>query len=276
MQVIFFGFFLFAANQATQGGVQRQVAILARVFGVVTVTKYLDATSKLIAISDLKTIEVAAPGDKRRKAFEDLTSLLDALDSAQLRRLAAMDERQRDDFVDLYMRLTPTERSQFREFLKRYGAAMLERLLTSSLKKNELEDILSVLSKLPTGEQGAFMTFTSAFTKADKNTRTMMLAAAATISQPTCFDKRQALSIREIHSGYSVQPLIADVESETARFAGSARRVGEHYQLSEAEFSTFAARITAAHNDCTIRVLQSTDTYDERQFKRIQRWFRTW
>jgi hypothetical protein len=284
IQVIFFGFFLFAANQATQGGVQRQVAVLARVFGIVSVTKYLDAPSRLISISDLGKLEVAALSDKPRKTFEDIISLLDRLNTDDLHKLVAMDARQRSEFVDLYNQLSPVERSQFRDFLKRYGTKMIGQLLATRLKKSELESILATLSKLPGGDQGAFIAFGSTCARVDLNLCREIIAKGlkGLISLPTCFDERQALSVREVPSAYRVRPLIPEVESETRLFSGSALRAGDDYELSEVQFSAFAARMSAAHPKCTIRVLQSTAAYvtksdvHERQLKLIQRWFRTW
>ena len=52
LQIIFFGFFIFAANRAAEGEMQDKIGALARKFGVVSVTRYVNATSRLVAISD--------------------------------------------------------------------------------------------------------------------------------------------------------------------------------------------------------------------------------
>ena len=263
IQIIFFGFLLFAANRAAQGSVQDRVALLARKFGVVSVVRFLDATSKLVAISDLGRVDVVPAGDKSRLIFHDTTGMLERIDKSDVTALARMDKRQLQTFTRMYAELTPADRQQLSSFISRYGIAVVRKAVAGGLTPKQLLGVLDSASSLPTGDREKFLTLATTFAKADPSNRQKIVEATANIVKLPCFGGRPAFHITEVPSGYLVQPLIPDV-------AGSGGGV-----LGEDAFSTFAAAVTGAYTTCTIRVRQDTQTNNERQFKKIQRYFWT-
>jgi hypothetical protein len=262
IQIIFFGFLLFAANRAAQGSVQDRVALLARKFGVVSVVRFLDATSKLVAISDLGRVDVVPIGDKSRLIFNDTAGMLERIDRSDVRTLARMDKRQLQTFTKMYAALAPADRRQLSSFVSRYGIAVVRKAVGGGLTPKQLLSVLDSASSLPTGDREKLLTVATTFAKADPAKRQKIVDATANIVKLPCFGGRPAFHITEVSNGYIVQPLIPDV----AGLGGS---------LGEGEFSNFAAAITGAHTTCVIRVLQDTQTNNERQFKNIQRYFWT-
>lgn len=244
LQIIFLGLFLFAAHRAFQGDVDDRVTKLIAKFGVVPVGQYLNATSKLVAIADLDRIAVIPAGKpKETQALKDTTKLLRDLDRGTVRGLANMD------------------RSQLKT-------------LAAMVKKPEFRRLLSGLATLPRKEQGAFVDLGGAFLKADPDTRTKIIAAAANV-KPLCFAKRNAYHIVEIPGGYVVRPLIRDVRPDIDR-ALPGHRGAQQMTLSEAEFSRLGDVTNAIHRNCTVNVTQESQTNNERQFKTIQHYFGTW
>ena len=110
LQMIFLAFFLFAANRATQGEMQDKVGALARKFGVVSVTRYLNATSKLVAIADLGRVDVIPAGEKQTRALDDTTTLLQNLDRRSLAALAGLNGAELKAFAGVYADLSGPER----------------------------------------------------------------------------------------------------------------------------------------------------------------------
>ena len=263
IQIIFFGFLLFAANRAAQGSVQDRVALLARKFGVVSVVRFLDATSKLVAISDLGRVDVLPASDNSRLVFRDTTGMLERIDMSDVRTLARMDKRQLQTFTRMYAALAPADRRQLSSFISRYGIAVVRKAVAGGLTPKQLLSVLDSASSLPAGDREKFLTVATTFAKADPANRQKIVDATANIAKPPCFGGRPAFHITEMPSGYLVQPLLPDV----AGFGGGV--------LSEDAFSSFASAVTGAHTTCTIRVRQDTQTNNERQFKKIQRYFWT-
>jgi hypothetical protein len=272
VQIIFFAFLLFAVNRATQGNVQDRVAELARKFGIVSVTRFLEATSKLVAISELGRVDLA-PASDDSKTLDDATKVIEGLDPETLRALSRLNAAQLHALTKSIAALSPQERRQLTAFIGRYGMTFLRPLLDSGLTAAQLETLLSTLAKLPPGDRGKLIQLGVTFAKVDPAKRQKIVEATAVMVRPTCFDRRQALEVTEVPNGYRVRALIPAAAADVARLLGGRRGA---YTLTAAEFSRFASAITSAHADCTIRVLQRTETNDERQLKAIQYWFATW
>lgn len=275
IQVIFCGFLIFAANRASQGDVQDKVALLARAFGVENVTKFIDATSKLVAISDLDKVHVVDPSDKSKSLFDDATKMLKGLDADDLSKLAAMDAKQRQAFMKIYTTLAPRDRQQLSEFVVQYGADAMKALMSGGFSTQQLRTLLETLSRLPPADQDKFRYLALTFANADQAKRQKIVAATAILVRPKCFDGHSAFKITEIPGGYLVDPLIPKVAPDVTRYLSTAQRAGRSYRLGQSAFMAFGAAVSTAHGACIIEVDQATTTNDERQLISIQRWFGT-
>lgn len=276
LQIIFCGFLLFAANRASQGDVQDQIALLARTFGVVSVSRFLEATSKLVAIADLGKVDVVPTTDKSRVLFADATKMLEGLTQDDVGSLAKMDAQQRRAFMKMYAAMPPADRLQLSTFVNRYGSGVMKALLNGGLSAKQLRVLLDTLARLPAADQDRFRYLAVTFANADPAKRQKIVAATAILVRPMCFNRQQAFRITEVPSGYLVLPLIGAVAPDVRRLLASEPRLGPSYRLSGPAFRQFGAAITAAHSTCMIRVDQATTTNDERQLIAIQRWFATY
>jgi hypothetical protein len=262
LQIIFFAFLLFAVNRASQGKVQDQIAALANKFGVVSVTRFLEATSKLVPISELHRIDTVASTDQS-KILDDATKVLEGLDRDTLKALSGLNKQQLHAFAKMVAALSPAEREQMTGFIKKYGVAFLGPPLASGLTAEQLRALLNTVSQLPPKDLGNFIKLSKTFAKADPGQRQMIVAATANVVKPMCFNNQQALEVTEIRGGYRVLPLVPQIGARIAR------------TLTESEFSAFGSALMAAHGDCSIRVRQLSDTNNEQQLKTIQRYFVT-
>ncbi|HEV3088469.1 MAG TPA: hypothetical protein VGY57_11725 [Vicinamibacterales bacterium] len=258
LQIIFLGLFLFAAYRAVQGDMHDRLTQLARKFGVFSVTNYLNSTSKLVAVADLGRIDVVPAGKKATRAFRDTTTLLQDLDRTSLPELARMNKDELKAFASIYAGLSPAERKRFAALVKR----------------PELRAFWTGLAKLTPEDQRTFLGLGDAFLKADPDTRSKIIAAAANV-KPLCFARHNAYEITEVSGGYVVRPLLREVLPDVAR-AVPGQRGMQSIQLGEAEFARLGEATLAAHRDCTVNVKQATTTNNEQQYKTIQRYFGTW
>jgi hypothetical protein len=275
IQVIFCGFLIFAANRASQGDVQDKIALLARVFGVGNVTKFIDATSKLVAISDLDKVHFVDASDEQKRLLSDATKMVEGLDADALRQLAAMDAQQRGAFVKMYATLGPRDRQQLGEFVAQYGAGAMKALVSGGLNAKQARTLLETLSHLPQADQDRFRYLALTFAKADRTKRQKIVAATAILVRPKCFNGHSAFKITEIPGGYLLDPLIPQIAPDVSRYLSSAYRGGGGYRLGQSAFMGFGEAVSRAHGACMIEVNQATTTYDERQLISIQRWFGT-
>lgn len=255
LQIMFFGFFIFAANRATEGEMQDKIGALARKFGVVSVTRYMNATSKLVAISDLHHIDVVGSA-----VFRDVTTVLEGLNPDAVRGLASLKPKELQAFARAYATLPAPERHQVAAFLAKHG--------------NDAGTLLRTAAQLPPEDLPAMMKIDKQFANADPAKRKKIVEAA--MVKPLCFKRRTALHITEVPGGYIVRPLIPDVARDVARATSSSGAIGTTYRFGQADFQSFAASVAGAHEDCIVNVQQDTTTNDERQFKTIQRYFGTW
>ena len=275
IQIIFFGFFLFAANRASQGEIQDRVALLAKRFGIVSVNRYLNATSKLVAIADLDRVQVASETGKSIEAFDNTTKMLEGLDQEDVRWFANMDKEQRRDLARMIAALSPADRENLARFIGRFGIGFVRATVAKGLDAEQVRRFVAAMAKLPPADRKKFTALGVAFVKASPDKRKKIVDAAATVMKPMCFGERQALWVTEVAGGYVVRPIIGDVLSDVSRYLSAGAHVGAEYRLGEGEFGRFSAGITGAHPTCNIRVRQDTTTNSEAQFKTIQRWYVT-
>jgi hypothetical protein len=259
VQIIFCGFLIFAANRAAEGAVQDQVDRLVQAFKVANVTKYMDATSKLVAIADLDKAHLYDPSEKSKTLFSDVTHMLQGLDAKDLGKLAGMDAKERAGFMTMYASMSPGDRQLLSKFVAQNG--------TGSIKS---------LSRLNLGDQAKFNYLAKTFVDADPVKRQMIVATTARLVRPRCFNGRSAFKITEKPGmSYLVQPLIPQVAPDVARLLSGAQRAGNGYFLNQPAFMTFGSAVSSAHAACIIEIDQATETNDERQLISIQRWFGT-
>jgi hypothetical protein len=264
LQIIFFVFLLFAINRASQGKVQDQIAALADKFGIVSVTKFFAATSKLVAISDLGRVDTAATTD-RSKILDDATKVIEGLDPDTLKALSGMNKQQLQAFAKLVRQLSPAEREQMTAFIKKYGLTFLRPAVASGLSAEQLQALLDAFVKLPARDRGNLIKLNESFAKADPGKRQKIVDATANVVKPMCFNGQQAMVITEISGGYLVEP------NPKVPQAG----LGGVRTLTQSEFTAFGSTLNAAHTDCLIRVQQLSKTNSEYQLKTIQQYFVT-
>ncbi|HEY0381827.1 MAG TPA: hypothetical protein VGC72_06485 [Candidatus Elarobacter sp.] len=275
IQIIFFGFFLFAANRASQGEIQDRVAILAKRFGIVTVTRFFNATSKLVAIADLDRVQSASETGKSIEAFKNTTKMLEGLNQEDVQWLANMDKEQRRDLARMIAALSPADRENLARFIGRYGIGFVRATVAKGLDAEQVRRFVAAIAKLPPPDRKKFTELGVAFVKASPDKRKKIVDAAATVMKPMCFSDQKALWISEVAGGYIVRPIIGDVLSDVARYLSPGAHLGAEYRLGEGDFERFSAAISGAHPTCFIKVRQDSSTNSEAQFKTIQRWYIT-
>jgi hypothetical protein len=275
LQIIFCGFLLFAANRASNGEIQDKIARLAQAVGLVSVTNYVDATSRLVAIADLGKIDVVRHSDKSTALLDEATAMLKGLSEEDLSALSGMDEQQRRAFMKMYAALAPADRQQLSAFIGQYGIGIMKAALAGGMTSEQLRSFLNTISRLPAGDRKKFVQLSVTFANADPAKRQKIVDATAEIVKPPCFGRKAALHITEVSGGYLVRPLIEAVVPDVARALSSGASVGQTFHVSESAFSNFGSAVAAAHPTCYIQVDRDSQTYDERQLLKIQRWFGT-
>jgi hypothetical protein len=272
LQIIFCGFLLFAANRASQGGLQDKISKLVGIFEVDRVTRYVDATSKMISIRDLDRVHYTSSSGTSTP-LDEATKMLGGLTLADVSSLAAMDPEQRRAFMKMYATLAPADRDVVSMFLNRYGAGAMNALLSGDLTEEQLRSFMDSVSRLPPGDRKKFVQLSATFAKADPAKRQKIVDQSAVITKPTCFGGKPALHITEIAGGYRITPLIPAIVPEVARAGQAGASVGRAFQLGESAFWHFGSAVTTQHPACYVKVRQDSQTYDERQLLRIQYWF---
>ena len=274
LQVIFCGYLLFAANRASQGELQDNIAKLVGIFTVDPVSRYVDATSKMVAIADLDRA-YAISASVKSTPLDDATKMLNGLDGYDLKALAGMDERERRALVKIYAALGPRDRNLVSTFVNRYGVQTMQALARGGLTPEQLRTFLGTVSRLPPEDRKKFVQLGVTFAKADSNNRQKIVDQAAVVVRPKCFGGKRALHITEVPGGYQVTPMIQAIVPDVARAVSSAASLNHTIVISESAFWNFGASVAAAHPTCSVNVRQDSTTNDERQLLKIQRWFWT-
>lgn len=266
VQIIFCGFLLFAVNRAFEGKIQDKLAALARAFGVVSVTSFLDATSKLVAIADLGKVDTVSVSDRSTETFTDLTKVLGSMDREDLALLAAADPTQRRAFL--------------RHLLKDLNSATSSssdlKMITAVwqlIKENGLTpaDLINVAHEYRVMDPKR-RKLEGMYASMSPDQRAKLLASAQELSIPKCFDGRPAFKSVEVSGGYYVSDPIRDVSGPFSRAVANLARSGDAYFVPSSLVDAFGQGVTSEFQ-CKMRVLNRSETNDLLQYQRLNQYF---
>jgi hypothetical protein len=231
-------------TQAARGEMEGRLSVLIRKFGIVSVTRYLDATSKLIAIADLGKIDVAGSGASSA-SLDNLTAFLEGMKPRDFKILSSLSKQ---------------ERSNLEALIREYGKNAVAELLSLRLSQSQVD----LFKRISDSDPKAFAKLATAYANADRDTQTTILAKVAEATKPHCFGGRLVLDIIELPGGYQVSPLTADLVPEIG--------TGSRF-ISNREFDAFGSKLSRNHSQCYIDIRQHSQTNDESQYRTIEGYF---
>jgi hypothetical protein len=280
IQIIFFGFFLFAINRAREGDLRPKLDALISKVGIRQLATLVEATSKLVSIADLSHIDVVGSGPSIEAVtnLNDLIDLIKRLDRESLRKLKSsnLSVQQLADVSGLFRRLTPLRQKTLVDLLGKF-----------SNNESKLIEVLAAYGNLSKEDLAKLVIVARAYARGNREIRAKISSAAVVIkTTPPCFPDKQALDVVSIAGGFLVRVLPTDgsrvITGELGHFrVADAVTVaknglnGQYYDVPGSAFAGFGSTVNAHFSNCYITAKEASKTDMESQFKMIQRYFYT-